>query len=168
MKTFFKLPIGYFLVDKMYAKQQAQLVEQAIQFLKEAGCHVEAVVCDGAFTKKWTDSTPVSKFTSMKNRWGIYLVSPDVYRNVTKTDEVLRRLMSQERSLNSVNATTMLRIKMEVVEMLGSQVFSTHSSHGHVESEDTHPVQVIKQICDAIREAYIADLEEAQGPETMV
>jgi hypothetical protein len=54
LKKFFKVPFGYFLIDKIDAKQQAQLVKDAITLLSDSGFNVEAVVCDGSFTNQST------------------------------------------------------------------------------------------------------------------
>ena len=45
-----KISIGYFLVNKIMAKEQAQLVNSAICLLDDAGLNVQAVVCDGAYS----------------------------------------------------------------------------------------------------------------------
>ena len=54
LKKFFKVPFGYFPIDKIDASQQAQLVKDGISLLSEAGFNVEAVVCDGSFTNQAT------------------------------------------------------------------------------------------------------------------
>ena len=54
LKKYFKVPFGYFPIDKIDASQQAQLVKDGISLLSEAGFNVEAVVCDGSFTNQAT------------------------------------------------------------------------------------------------------------------
>ncbi|GFR96629.1 THAP domain-containing protein 9 [Elysia marginata] len=53
-KKFFKHPIGYFLIDKVDAKQQAEMVKEALCVLSDAGFNVVSIVCDGAFSNQAT------------------------------------------------------------------------------------------------------------------
>ena len=54
LKEHFKQVIGYFLIDKINAKTQAQLVRDAINLLSQTGHSVKAVVCDGKFSNPST------------------------------------------------------------------------------------------------------------------
>ena len=54
LKKHFKVPIAYFLIDKLSASTQAQIVKDAVILLTEAGHCVRAVVCDGNFTNQST------------------------------------------------------------------------------------------------------------------
>ncbi|GFS08920.1 THAP domain-containing protein, partial [Elysia marginata] len=49
-----KQAIGYFLINKISADTQAQLVQGAITLLNDCGMHVRAVVCDGCNTNQAT------------------------------------------------------------------------------------------------------------------
>lgn len=52
-----KQAIGYFLINKISANTQAQLVLEAITLLHDCGIHVRAVVCDGCHTNQATART---------------------------------------------------------------------------------------------------------------
>ena len=54
LKSFFKIPFGYFLIDKINAERQAILVKDALYILGMAGFNVHAVVCDGSYTNQAT------------------------------------------------------------------------------------------------------------------
>ncbi|GFS26769.1 THAP domain-containing protein 9 [Elysia marginata] len=54
MRTHWKQRIAYFLVDKICAKMQSQIVRDAICHLTERGFTVEATVCDGNFANQRT------------------------------------------------------------------------------------------------------------------
>ena len=55
LKEHFKQVIGYFLIDKINAQTQAQLVRGAMNLLSQTGHSVKAVVCDGKFSNQSTD-----------------------------------------------------------------------------------------------------------------
>ena len=55
LKEHFKQVIGYFLIDKINAQTQAQLVRGAMNLLSQTGHSVKAVVCDGQFSNQSTD-----------------------------------------------------------------------------------------------------------------
>ncbi|GFS07154.1 THAP domain-containing protein 9 [Elysia marginata] len=52
-KKFFKHPIGYFLINKIDAKQQEEMVKEALS-RSDAGFNNVSIVCDGAFSKQAT------------------------------------------------------------------------------------------------------------------
>ena len=54
LKKFFKVPIGYFLIDKITAAQQAQMLRDAIIHVTNAGFNVEALTCNGSYTNQTT------------------------------------------------------------------------------------------------------------------
>ena len=54
LKEHFKQVIGYFLIDKINAQTQAQLVRDAMNLLSQTGQAVKAVGCDGKFSNQST------------------------------------------------------------------------------------------------------------------
>ena len=54
LKEYFKQVIGYFLIDKINAQTQAQLVRGAMNLLSQTGHAVKAVVSDGKFSNQST------------------------------------------------------------------------------------------------------------------
>ncbi|GFO44835.1 THAP domain-containing protein 9 [Plakobranchus ocellatus] len=54
LRSHCKQPIAYFLVDKICANVQSQIVKDAITHLIERGCLVHATVCDGCFSNQKT------------------------------------------------------------------------------------------------------------------
>lgn len=82
LKKHFKLPIGYFLIDKISSDSQAQILRNAITLVTEAGHSVVAVVCDGNYTNQATAtalgcnlSDPDNLKTNFKNP----VTNEDVY-----------------------------------------------------------------------------------------
>ena len=56
LKEHFKQVIGYFLIDKINAQTQAQLVRDAMNLLSQTAHSVKAVVCDGKFSNQSTST----------------------------------------------------------------------------------------------------------------
>ena len=54
LKEHFKQVIGYFLIDKINAQTQGQLVRDAMNLISQTGHSVKAVVCDGKFSNQST------------------------------------------------------------------------------------------------------------------
>jgi len=62
LNNHWKQPIGYFLVNKLSADTQAQLVNEAMTQLYDCGFCVRAVVCDGSHTNQATARALGCKF----------------------------------------------------------------------------------------------------------
>lgn len=101
------------------------------------------------------DKSPpqAARLTVRRDNGGLLYGNKDMFSIIVMADKVLRHLLISEKGgpFRSVNEKTIMRVALEVSAALGSKVFlglKEHRSNCHLDSEDDHPSQILKEACN--------------------
>lgn len=91
----------------------------------------------------------ISEFTVLRDRGGLIYPHADVVTIVIETDRILRFMMATSRDcpLQAVNSVFLVRLGIAVIKAVRGNVFLPEHAV-HVETQESHPVQIIKFICN--------------------